>query len=523
MNKTLLAGGATAAFIASAPLAYAYPTPVMPNPPHPVVPQMPVQQAPAQGPLGGGGGPFGGLFGGAGPHQAQAPVQQPEVQQPVQQPVPVQEPAPPVPEQPAPVQPVPVQQPVPVHQPQQAIVQSPEQAQAPEHMPVQEPRSAPQQKVPTTAVQAPLPDTPRVEHPFNPPAPGASKPPQGSSAPNAPEHPFSPPLNKPGEGPPVLPGQAPQLQPSAPQQHLAPLPARAPAPHDQDAPKPVAVPAPKQVPAEPDAVDAAKAVPPLHVDPVAPPPPPDGVVDPVRQAEQVSAHAPEGDRDDRGVARPQHWTYVDDDHGHPHIYNPVGRDMTFRYFYRSGFHDVFVPAGANVVLDIDDPGVYPFTAVGGDYVTTGSFTGGGFVPTSYDNVAVDVPAAGRTVQVSQVQLIGHDDTRPVGQQDAMMLDGTTLAYGTVRDPQHVDLQKVQTLPGVGPMDDGTHWVDTALVRPMPTSHARTWALGGSLAALLASAGTIAGVIIRRRRPAAQPGVVYSSDPYEPTQWMNGPY
>ncbi len=303
---------------------------------------------------------------------------------------------------------------------------------------------------------------------------------------------------------------------------MAPQPNEA--PQQPDTPKPLAVPAPKQVPAEQDAVNAAKAMPPQHVDPVAPPPPSNGFVDPVRYAEQASTHAPEGDRDDRGVVRPKHWTWTDcDGDGNPHLYNPVGRDMTFRYFYRGAYRDVFVPAGANIVLDIVDAGVYPFTAVGGDYVTTGSFTGGGFVPTSYDNVAVDVPAAGRTVQVGNVQLVGHDDTRPPGEQDAMMLDGTTLAYGTARDPQHADVQKVQTLPGVGPMDDGSHWVNTALVRPVPTSHARTWALGGSLAALLASAATIAGVIIRRRSRPAQPAAVYSYDPYEPTQWMDGPY
>jgi hypothetical protein len=197
--------------------------------------------------------------------------------------------------------------------------------------------------------------------------------------------------------------------------------------------------------------------------------------------------------------------------------------MTFRYFYRGAYRDLLVAAGANVVLDVIDAGLFPFTAVGGDLVTAGAFSGGGFTPVTYDNVLADVPSADRTVQLDSVQLVGHDESLPPGEQDAMMLNGTTLAHGTVKDPAHVELQKIQTLPGVGPMDDGSHWVNTAFATPLPPSHTRAWLLGGALAVLLASIATIAGVFIRRRRAVATTAVAYSDDPYEPTQWVNSPY
>jgi hypothetical protein len=291
-----------------------------------------------------------------------------------------------------------------------------------------------------------------------------------------------------------------------------------------DGPKLVSPPKAPALSAEKDDIDNARTAPSQHVDPVAPPPPPSDKADPVRQAEQISARMPDVDRDDRGVVRPRQWSFIDHDpDGHPMFYNPVRTDMTFRYFYRGAYRDVFVPAGANVVLDVIDAGLFPFTAVGGDLVTAGAFTGGGFAPVMYDNVLADVTSADRTVQLDSVQLVGHDEARPLGEQDAMMLNGTTLAYGTVKDPTHVDLNKVQTLPGVGPMDDGTHWVNTAFATPLPPSHTRAWLLGGALAVVLASIGTIAGVFIRRRRSLAHTAVAYSDDPYEPTQWMNGPY
>jgi hypothetical protein len=389
-----------------------------------------------------------------------------------------------------------------------------------EPAPPAEPPAQVQHPQPQETPAPPRREPEQAPKPVDPPAA-----PPRDAEPSAPRHDVPPPV-------------APEHSPGSPEvpkatehpatQHpgLPAPPAGPPAalPHRPDAAEPGSVRKPQPLAAEKDAVDAARAVPLQHVDPIAPPLPPSEKADPIKQAEQISARVPEADRDDRGVVRPHEWTFVDHDVDcRPIFFNPVGTDMTFRYFYRGAYRDVFVPAGANIVLDIVDAAVFPFTAVGGDFVTAGAFTGGGLVPTTYDNVLADVVSADRTVQVGSVQLVGHDDARPAGQQDAMMLDGTTLAYGTVHDPSHVDVAKVQTLPGVGPMDDGTHWVTAALATPLPTSHARDWLLGGAVAALLASLGTIAGVFVRRRRSLAQPAVAYSYDPHEPTQWMNGPY
>ena len=127
-------------------------------------------------------------------------------------------------------------------------------------------------------------------------------------------------------------------------------------------------------------------------------------------------------------------------------------------------------------------------------------------------------------------MVGHDDTRPEGEQDAMMLNGTTLAYGDARDPQHPKVAKVQTLPGVGPMDDGSHWVvrDAVAVKPLAQSHSK-WVWGGVLAALAAALGIGGGVLWRRRRlaPAADFSEAvtgkYDSDPFGPTKWLESPY
>lgn len=402
------------------------------------------------------------------------------------------------------------------------IFRLPQRRMEPAQPPQPEQRPQPQQR----------PALPRRE-PESEPAPPRREPEQAPKPADPPAAPrrdaeSSPP--RPDVTPPVAPEHSPGPldvpKPSVERPGFPPPPAGPPAvlPHRPDAAQPVSVPRPQPLAAEKDAVDAARAVPLQRVDPIAPPLPPSEKADPIKQAEQISARVPEADRDDRGIVRPHQWTFVDHDvDGRPIFFNPVGTDMTFRYFYRGAYRDVFVPAGANIVLDIVDAAVFPFTAVGGDFVTSGAFTGGGFVPITYDNVLADVLSADRAVQVGSVQLVGHDDTRPVGQQDAMMLNGTTLAYGTVHDPSHVDVTKVQTLPGVGPMDDGTHWVNAALATPLPTSHTRDWLLGGAVAVLLASLSTIAGVFIRRRRSHAQPAVAYSDDPHEPTQWMDGPY
>jgi hypothetical protein len=369
------------------------------------------------------------------------------------------------------------------------------------------------------------PQQPRIERPVEPAVPHQVEP-QEKPAPRYRDH-DAPPPDAGAPRPPLNSldePKAPLDKPALPAHPFVPAivpPHRAEGPDGQQHPF---LPRPPALSPDNDAVERARSAQSLHVDPAAPPLPPSDRADPVRQAEQISARVPDIERDSRGIVRPHQWSFIDHDPlGHPMFFNPLGTDMTFRYFYRSAYRDVFVPAGGNVVLDVIDAGLFPFTAVGGDLVTAGAFTGGGFTPVMYDNVLADVVSADRTVQLDSVQLVGHDEARPLGEQDAMMLDGTTLAYGTVKDPAHVDLAKVQTLPGVGPMDDGSHWVDAVYTTPLPPSHTREWLLGGALAVALASIATIAGVFIRRRRSLAHTAVAYSDDPYQPTQWMDGPY
>ena len=50
--------------------------------------------------------------------------------------------------------------------------------------------------------------------------------------------------------------------------------------------------------------------------------------------------------------------------------------MTFRYFYDGAYREVYVPAGGRIVLDVATAGVFPFTAVGDNYLASGSFYGG---------------------------------------------------------------------------------------------------------------------------------------------------
>jgi hypothetical protein len=69
------------------------------------------------------------------------------------------------------------------------------------------------------------------------------------------------------------------------------------------------------------------------------------------------------------------------------------------------------------------------------------------------------------VVVNKVVSVGHDDSKPPGQQDTFMLDDSTLAWGTVqdgRDGGNVQIAKVQTLPGVGPVTDAQPWVNASL-------------------------------------------------------------
>jgi hypothetical protein len=218
------------------------------------------------------------------------------------------------------------------------------------------------------------------------------------------------------------------------------------------------------------------------------------------------------------IVHPRHWDYVDYDMYHrPVLYNPTDQPMTFRYYYGGDYREVYVPIGERIALDIAMLGLFPFTAVGGDYVTTGNFNGGGWIPPDgwdgpppdtyipppppeqWQDMTVSAVDDQQAMQVSKVVYVGHDDTRPAGQQDAFMLNDTCLAYGQVQDGRDggaVQIAKVQTLPGVGPETDAREWVNTAVQTPLqqaPASGGTDWVLVGGLTVMVLAGGVLAGV------------------------------
>ena len=147
--------------------------------------------------------------------------------------------------------------------------------------------------------------------------------------------------------------------------------------------------------------------------------------------------------------RPRHWDWVDyDADHHPTLYNPLTEAMTFRYFYNGAYREVYVAAGGRVELEVATGGVFPFTAVGDSYVASGSFYGGAGAPEVYQDVSAYIPADNQTVQVGQVQVLGHDDSLPAGSQDAFLLDDSTLAWGQVNAPgsgSQITVTKTQSI------------------------------------------------------------------------------
>jgi hypothetical protein len=156
-----------------------------------------------------------------------------------------------------------------------------------------------------------------------------------------------------------------------------------------------------------------------------------------------------------------------------------------------------------VVLNVGVTGVFPFTAVGDDYLTSGSFYGAA-PPAVWQDVAADVPAYNQTVLVGKVQQVGHDDSQPAGSQDTFMLDDSTLAWGQASNPAtggQIAVTKTQTLPGVGPTDDGKSLVDLA-VASQPTHPWWPWVvLGLGGAVLVIAAGLVTWMLIRRKQNA----------------------
>jgi hypothetical protein len=322
----------------------------------------------------------------------------------------------------------------------------------------------------------------------------------------------------------VTPVQTPQAPPPPPPPSAVPVQTPKINPPAPGAPTNASLVAPpKGLDATPQAVAAAKAAPAARIDPATPPKPPTQV-DFNQQVQSVlSAHNSNVDlvtAGNQALARPRHWDYVDYDVYHrPTLYNPLTEAMTFRYFYSGAYRDVYVPAGGRIVLDVAGAGVFPFTAIGDNYVTSGSFDGGAWIPpdgwdgppppdytppsdpTVYQDISAAIPADDQTVQVGQVTVVGHDDSKPAGSQDTFMLDDSTLAWGQVNGPgsaAQISLTKTQSLPGVGPIDNGSFLVALA-AHQQPAHPWWPWALGA--AALVVAIILVTWVVIRRRRSA----------------------
>jgi hypothetical protein len=332
------------------------------------------------------------------------------------------------------------------------------------------PAQAPPSRVPVRTPEAP-PETALPEPALPEPAPPSVTPVQ------------TPQVVPPSPPPPsTIPVQTPKINPLAPG-----------APRNASLVTP-----PKGLDAPPQAVTAAKAAPATRVNP--------GIhqmlqlVDFNHQVQTVvNAHSFNVDvvkADNQALARPRHWDYIDYDAYHrPALYNPLNQAMTFLYFYNGAYREAYVPAGGRIVLDVATVGPFPFTAVGDSYVASGSFYGGAWIPPPdgldgspppdynpppppevYRDVSAYIPADDQTVEVSQVEVVGHDDSQPAGSQDTFLLDDSTLAWGQVNDPSsgaQIRVTKTQSLPGVGPTDNGSFLVALANYKE-PTHPAQPW-------------------------------------------------
>jgi len=287
------------------------------------------------------------------------------------------------------------------------------------------------------------------------------------------------------------------------------------------------VPQPANVPAKSaEAIQAARLAPAVVVNPAVPPPPPVNVTNVTNINTQVTNIQQINIRNNTNVTvnnwRPDRWDYVDyDPYRRPILYNPCGQDVRYRYYYDGDYRDAWVPAGGRIVLNIGIVGVFPFVAVGSNFVSSGYFNGGAWIPpddsyngppppdwqpynpVSYDNAYVNVAAANRSIFVNKVTVVGHDDTAPAGQQDSFMLDGTTLARGQISpDGSAITLATAQKTPGVGPVTNGVDLV--SLATPIAPARDNTPYYVG---AALAVAALMGGVFwwVWRKRPRAAHG------------------
>ena len=343
------------------------------------------------------------------------------------------------------------------------------------------------------------------------------------------------------DGPPIIasPSRVPVLTPQAPPEPAPPV--RAPQVVPPSPPPPSTIPPalgaprnaslvapPKALDAPPQAVAAAKAAPATRVNPAAPPKPPTQVDFNHQVQNVVNAHSGNVDVvkvDNQALVRPRHWDYLDyeNDSHRPSVYNPLNQAMTFRYFYNGADREAYVPAGGRIVLDVATVGLFPFTAVGDSYVASGSFYGGAWIPPEggdgppppnyipppppevYHYVLAYVPADNQTVEVGQVQVVGHDDSQPAGNQDTFLLDDSTLAWGQVNDPSssaQIKVTKTQSLPGVGSTDNGSFLVALAALNEEPAQPAQPtrpwWPMALGYGGLGLAMGLVAWMINRRK-------------------------
>jgi hypothetical protein len=286
---------------------------------------------------------------------------------------------------------------------------------------------------------------------------------------------------------------------------------------------PLATP-PKGLDAPPQAVAAAKAAPATRINPGTM----HQMLDFNHQVQNVvNAHSGNVDvvkADTQALVRPRHWDYIDYDTYHrPILYNPLNQAMTFRYFYNGADREAYVPAGGRIVLDVATVGLFPFTAVGDSYVAAGSFHGGAWIPPDgwngpppkdytapappevYQDISAYVPAEDQTVAVGQVELVRHDDRQPTDSQDTFLLDDSTVAWGQINDPgsrAQIKVTKTQSLPGVGPTDNGSFLVVLATHHEEPAQPTQPWwPMALSYGGLAAAVCLVAWMLDRRRRSA----------------------
>jgi hypothetical protein len=300
-------------------------------------------------------------------------------------------------------------------------------------------------------------------------------------------------------------------------------------------------PAPPRLALPASRIEAARRATPVYAQAIAPPVRPvTAGRAPVPFAQQVSTvvanKSPSvkvANAHNQQIIRPAHWQYVDyDQYYRPTFYNPAPVPVTIRYPYGGSYHEAYLPVGEQLVLDAVIAGVYAFTVVGENYLMAGNFLGGAWIPpagwdgpapadyvppepVTFVNTPAVVPAAddGR-VQLGKVTMVGHDPARPAGSQDAFMVNDSTLAYGSVpSNPSSTDpitVAQTQTLPGVGPVDQGQSLIPVKLAEKSTGINPLPWAIGAiGLAGVLG--GVSAWVIRHPEGPEDENGEEEESD------------